>query len=313
MPGNRQSPASVKRGARLAMRRMRAMRSVRYTRVALGRFAHDDATKLAGHIAFTALFSLFPFLIVLIALAGLLGQNEGAHALVYTLLDYLPTDIVAVLRPPVDNIINGAGGGVITIGLVTSLWTAANVIESLRAAVNRAFGVRRPRAVWLRRLESVTLVALLALAIVVAVPLFFVLPIVIGPLVDFLGLNHAWVGFVRIARLPLLLTAMFAVVWLLFRTLPNARLRAKPLLPAAILVVGLWAVAGAGFSLYLRTVATYSVVYGGLGGVMVALLFFYLLAAIFILGAYFAAVHARVHGGIRRKRPHPRRSATPRR
>lgn len=80
-------------------------------------------------------------------------------------------------------------------------------------------------------------------------------------------------------------------------------------MPAAILVVVLWALAGAGFSVYLRTVATYNIVYGGLGGVVVALMFFYLLAAVFILGAYFAAVHARVHGGLHRKIPRARADA----
>lgn len=309
MSGNSPQVRSAFDKGRAVLRRLRDTRPVRYTRVAVGRFLRDDATKLAGHVAFTALLSLFPFLIVLIALAGLLGQNDGAHALIYTLLDYLPTDIVAVLRPPVENIINGAGGGVITIGLVTALWTAANVIESLRAAVNRAFGVRRPRAMWLRRIESIALVAFLALAIVIVVPILFILPAVIAPAVDFLGINHAWVTLVQVARLPLMLAAMFAVVWILFRFLPNARLRAKPLLPAAVLVVALWALAGAGFSIYLRTVATYSVVYGGLGGVIVALLFFYLLAAVFILGAYFAAVHARVHGALRRKSPRTRADA----
>ncbi|GGB58296.1 hypothetical protein GCM10011505_43970 [Tistrella bauzanensis] len=275
--------------------RLRGMRRVRELTVAYGRFIKDGADQISGHIAFAMLFSMFPFLIVLVVLAGTVGQADEVHKLILTLLDYLPPDVAAALRGPIDTIIFGPKGGLLTFGILTALWSASNALESMRNALNRAFRVRMVRPFWKRRGQSLILVVLGALILPVALALFVLLPITIGPAVDFFDLSESWIWLVHTLRPPLLLLGTIAVVWGLLRLLPDAlppRRRAL-LPPAAVIVLG-WTALLIGFSVYLRQTGGMNAVYGSLGSMIATLLLLYLAAYIFLLGGYWAAVRARI-------------------
>ncbi|WP_372027044.1 YihY/virulence factor BrkB family protein [Tistrella mobilis] len=277
------------------LRRLRSNRRVRELMVTYGRFTRDGADQIAGHIAFASLFSMFPFLIVLVVLAGVIGQGGEVHALILTLLDYLPPDVAQALRGPIDTIIFGPKGGLLTFGILTALWSASNALESLRNALNRAFRVKMVRPLWKRRLQSLALVAGGALALPVALALLVFLPIAIGPAVDFFGLSDAWVWLVHTLRPPLVLAGTVTVVWGLLRLLPDALPPRRRVLlpPAAVIVLG-WMALLIGFSVYLRQTGGMNAVYGSLGSMIATLLLLYLAAYVFLLGGYWAAVRSRI-------------------
>lgn len=275
--------------------RLRGLRRVRELTVAYGRFVKDGADQISGHIAFALLFSMFPFLIVLVVLAGTVGQADEVHNLILTLLDYLPPDVARSLREPIDTIIFGPKGGLLTFGILTALWSASNALESMRNALNRAFRVRMVRPFWKRRGQSLILVVLGALILPVALALFVLLPIAIGPAVDFFGLSESWIWLVHTLRPPLLLLGTIAVVWGLLRLLPDALPpRRRALLPPAAVIVLSWTALLIGFSVYLRQTGGMNAVYGSLGSMIATLLLLYLAAYIFLLGGYWAAVRARI-------------------
>lgn len=257
---------------------------------------------LAGHLAFMSLLALFPFLIFLLALAGFVGQTDAAARFVELTLANLPPEVAETLRGPVEEIIGARRGGLLTFGIVASLWSAGSGLEALRTAVNRAYGVSQFRPMWARRLESFLLVVLAAFAIILAMLL-----LVLGPqlweaarallhLPE--GIRRLWLPVQYGAGLATMLGAVCAVYFLL----PNVNLRLRWILPGAALAVAFWLLAASVFSLYLANFGSYAVTYGSLGGVVGALFFFYISAAILLFGAELNAAILRNELGSRAPR-----------
>ena len=149
-------------------------------------FADDDGWALASHIALSALLALFPFLIVLTALAGFVGSKDVADNLATLLLDTWPQEVAAPLAREIHNVLGTTRGGVLTIGVVLSVYFAASGVDSLRIALNRAYNAKETRLWWLLKFESIAYVLVAAVALLA---LGFL--IVLAPLVFATWLKHA--------------------------------------------------------------------------------------------------------------------------
>jgi membrane protein len=264
-------------------------------------FMGDDGLVMAGHMTFITLVSLFPFLIFLMALAGFFGQTEGGTRFVAFALESLPPEIAAVLEQPILEVVQERRGGLLTLGILTSIWTASSGIEAARDALNRAYETGERPPFWRSRLESIGLVILAPTVIVVAVLLLVLGPVAWQAAQGWLHLPEPWEGIWDAVRYVFGAAVMFAGVALLYTVLPRARLRARWILPGAAITVGLWLLAATGFSIFVTNFGSYTVTYGSLGGVVVALVFFYLMGALFIYGAEVNAAIARAEGGLPRR------------
>lgn len=262
---------------------------------AIRHFLFEDGFIVAGYIAFTALFALFPFLIFLLALAGFLGQGEAANDSIELALDLVPHEVARVLRPAIEDIRNQATPGLMTLSIALSLWFASSGIESLRHALDRAYGVEgEPNFVWARA-KSILLTAVTASSVLVVMIVLIGGPF-IRDLLEWMAqrrlFDHDLYFFVRYAFGLLLL---FGVTLLLHLVLPNAELRLSDVLPGVLISVVFWVEGALLYSFYLANFARYSVTYGSLGGIVLTLFFFYISAAIFIFGA-------QINAAVRRKR-----------
>lgn len=262
---------------------------------AIDHFVSDKGFIYAGYIAFTSVFALFPFLIFLLTLAGFLGEGDAAAASIELGLEMLPPEVASVLRPVIDEVRRTASGGLLTASIALTLWFSSSGFESLRAAVNLAYGVEQhPHFLW-SRLQSILLTIVSAVIVIVAM-----LALVIGPLIGNVVafLSHGeivepnTVAFARYALGILLLLALFAGLYLI---LPNVRVRLIEVLPGAVVAVALWVASAKIYSLYLQNLGRFTVTYGSLAGVILTLFFFYISAIVFILGA-------QLGGAIRRER-----------
>lgn len=249
------------------------------------RFVDDDALTLAGHIAYTALFALFPFLIFLSTLAGVFGQGAAAQRFIGLGLESLPNEVATTLAPAIREITERPRTGLMTVSILVALWAASSGIEALRTALNTAYNAEAPPVFWRSRLQSLILTVLFAGGILLTMT-----AIVAGPflwsLLEWVAIVPAFYGWLYGASHWLVgVIVLFGVVAMLYLLLPNRRLGFGDVAPGAAAAVALWA-AGAGlFQLYLSQLGRYSVTYGSLGGIVVTLLFFYITACIFILGA----------------------------
>ena len=261
------------------------------------RLTEHDGLMVAGYMAFAAFTSLFPFLLFLAALVSVLGTRETADQIVEGMFLFLPGDVARTLAPAVHEVMAGRRGGLLTFGVLATLWTASSGVEALRDALNRAYEAKDWQPIWWRRLQSMVVVVVGALILFVAS-----LAVILGPvlwrLVEIFGRPSTEEELVwTIGRYAVGTVVLAAGLVTLHRWLPNHHLVTRAVLPGALLTLGLWLLGASLFSLYLGTVADYSGVYGSLGGVVITLFFFYLTAALFILGAEYNAVRLKAPNG----------------
>ena len=183
----------------------------------------DEGLELSGYIAFTAFLSLFPFLIFLAALAGFLGDRETADGFIEAMFNFMPDDVAETLAPAVREVVGAREGGLLTFGILATLWFASNGFEALRTGLNRAYGVSEQRAMWWLRLQSIAFVISGGLII-----LFLSLVVILGPLVwKVLGPTVHSVLETRLlfgtARYLFAGVLLFGALTLLHRWLPNTR------------------------------------------------------------------------------------------
>lgn len=271
----------------------------RITWDAMFHFFNDNSLIIAGYIAYMTLFALFPFLIFLTTLGGVLGQSEAATRVVEYALEALPPEVASTLAPTIQDIIAQPRTGLMTISIVVALWVASSGLEALRAALNEAYNAEQYPAIWRARLQSLFLTVVFAIGI-----LLTMVAIVAGPfiwsMVEWLLIIPSFYGWLYgLSRYFFGVIVLYGIVVTLYFVLPNRSLRRREVFPGAAVAVILWIATASLFSFYLSRLANYSLTYGSLGGIVVTLLFFYVSACIFIFGAEINAAVRRHHVAVR--------------
>lgn len=249
-------------------------------------FLADDGWAIASHIALSSLMALFPFLIVLTSIAGFIGSKNLAERAAELLLQIWPMQVSDALSVQIHDVLMTARGDALTIGLLLALYFASNGVESLRVALNRAYSVVEMRRWYWLRLESIgyTLVAAFT-----ALAMAFL--IVLGPLL--LETARLYVPLMvesnerllTIGRYGITIIAMTAALLILHAWLPCGRRSFRQILPGIIFTMAASLLSGAGFGFYLARFAhNYVTMYAGLASLIIALVFLYFIAAIFVFG-----------------------------
>jgi membrane protein len=253
---------------------------------AFWRFQEDDGWGIASHIALSALMAIFPFFIVLTSLAGLFfGSSELADEVAKTMLATWPEEVAVPIAQEIHNVLTNTHTGALTLGAVLSVYFASSGIESLRIGLNRAYGVVEMRHWILLRLESIGYVLLAALGSL-ALGIF----IVLGPLLFRAALRHApWLdqleGSFTLVRFAVASVVLIIALAVAHKWLPAGRRRFIDILPGIVATLLLWLAAGIAFGRYLAEFSlNYVNTYAGLASAMIALVFLYWTASIFVYG-----------------------------
>ena len=286
------SPSRTGSGAFSAMRRFLRPRPVRLLRrwVAIGYaaydgFVRDDGWAIASHISLTTLMSLFPFLIFVTALTGFLGSQSLADQVAKLLLEAWPPEVAGPIASQITNVMTRSHGDLLTIGVALALYFSSSGVESLRIGLNRAYGELEVRAWWLLRLESIGYVLVGAAALIA---LSFVIVGATGGLNRLVERAH-WLAPIEKSftfwRYVIATGVLVVALALVHKWLPAGRRRLLDTLPGIVVTLLLWVVTGVGFGDYLAKFAgNYVSMYAGLASAMVALVFLYWTAAIFVYG-----------------------------
>jgi membrane protein len=274
--------------------------AVKITWRAIVHLVDDGGMTFAGHIAFMSLFSLFPFLIFLTTLAAQIGQSLAAREFIQFALDALPKEVAQAMRPAIEQVISTPSTSLMTISIVASLWAVSSGIEALREALNQAYGVSEPRPLWLRRLQSLLFTVLFSVCIIAVMIMLVVWPVAFSYVAPVLKLHWRSTLFDS-GRYILAVLLLYLVVAVLYRWLPSRHLPRREVLPGAAVTVVLWIVLASLFSLYLQNLTRFTVTYGSLGGIVMALLFFYMSGLIFIFGAEINSARRRTEAALLRE------------
>ncbi len=249
-------------------------------------FLADDGWAIASHIALSALMALFPFLIVLTSLAGFFGSKELADQAAGLMLQVWPKQVADSLSGEIHDVLTTTRGDALTIGVVLALYFASNGVESLRVALNRAYSVIEPRRWYWLRLESIGYTLIAAFT---ALAMAFM--IVLGPLILEAARRHIPLivetneNFLNLSRYGIAITALIVALFILHAWLPAGRRAFLQILPGIIFTLVASLVSGIVFGQYLARFANnYVSMYAGLASVIIALVFLYFIAAIFVYG-----------------------------
>lgn len=257
---------------------------------------HHDGMELAGYLTFLGMLAIFPFLVFLVSIAGFMGEINRGSEFITLITSYMPQDFIQSLQPRIEEIISGPPQGLLTLAIVGTLWTSSSAVEGLRMVLNRAYNVQTPPAYIWRRLMSVVQLILLSILIVIAMLFMTIIPILWGWLEQKFKLFDMINPSLTYLRYSLSFLTFFGAVAASYYILPNIRQSFRLIAPGAFCVVILWMVAAELFGVYLTTFNQLNVVYGGLAGIIVTMLFFYILAVIYIWGAEFNHQFARLMG-----------------
>jgi membrane protein len=253
---------------------------------AFNTFLADDGWAIASHIALSALMALFPFLIVVTSLAGFFGTKDLADQVASLMLQTWPSQVADTLSGEIHNVMTKPRGDALTVGVALAIYFASNGIESLRVALNRAYSVTEPRSWYWLRLESI---GYTLLAAVVSLALAFL--IVLGPLL--LETARRYVPLVvesnetllNLARYGIAILSLVIALFVLHAWLPAGRRRFQDILPGIAFTLIASLISGMVFGQYLaRFASNYVTTYAGLASVVIALVFLYFIAAIFVYG-----------------------------
>jgi membrane protein len=249
-------------------------------------FLADDGWAIASHIALSTLMALFPFLIVLTSLAGFFGSKELADQAAGLLLQTWPKQVADTLSSQIHDVLTTTRGDILTVGAVLAVYFASNGVEALRVALNRAYAVIEPRRWYWLRLESI---AYTLVAAFTSLAMAFL--IVLGPLIIEAVRRHIPLivesneQLLNLSRYGITVTALTVALFILHAWLPAGRRGFLQILPGIVFTMVASLVSGVVFGEYLARFANnYVTMYAGLASVVIALVFLYFIAAIFVYG-----------------------------
>jgi len=254
----------------------------------------SDGFTHAGNLAYLSLLTLFPFFIVVAAVAGALGRTDDGLRAVRVFLQTVPPDVGKLIAAPVASVIAArSSGGLLTFGIVVTLWTISGFIETIREIIRKGYGTTASQSLWRYRVGAILLIVGAVLLMLVAFAAQVVLTGVeqaVQQWLPFAAQAQGILGIGRIVPAGVLMLALYGV----FYALTPARFRrgSCPIWPGALLTTLVWNGTTMLLPLALGQFGSYDMTYGSLAGVIVALLFFYIIGLGLVAGAQLNAALA---------------------
>jgi membrane protein len=260
----------------------RAVRAV--LREAMLRLWSDDAFGLAGNVAFRSLLAVFPFLIFTSAITAFIGDRSMANNLIDFLIAIVPPPLIEPIVSEVEHVMTVPRGGILSIGILLTIWFAVGGVDSVRVGLNRAYGLRETRSTFILLGVQIAMVVFASLALVLVGYLLVLAPRAGSWLHTLIpGFDPASVS-IRLIRFPASATIFIVVLFAAHILLPARRTIFSNLWPGVIFTAVAWTLLAAAFSYYVESFGTYASYYAGMAGIIAALYFMYLAALLLIFG-----------------------------
>ena len=276
-PGKPDSPTELTRPSLLYVLRQTA-----------GEFTRDQCMDLAAALTYYAVLSLFPALLVVMSLLGVVGQGERTADTILGIVDDVsPGAAVDVLRQPIEQLVNAPSAGItLVVGILGALWSASGYVGAFGRAMNRIYEVEEGRPAWKLRLQQLAL----TFAGLIVAAIAALLLAVSGPVAEAvggsLGIGETGLTVWNIARWPVLLLLVVVGVATLYFTGPNVQQpKFRWISVGAAIAILTWIVASLLFGFYVANFGSYNKTFGTLAGVIVFLLWLWLTNLALLFGA----------------------------
>ncbi|EEP9939891.1 YihY/virulence factor BrkB family protein [Listeria monocytogenes] len=246
------------------------------------RVGRNDVSGNAAQLAYYMLFSIFPMLLIAATLLAYLHIDKDS---VFNMIkEFAPDQIMDFLEENLNNLLTQKNGGLLSIGIIATLWSASNGMNAVMKSLNKAYGVTNKRNYVVQRLLSMFF-TLAMLATVGATLLLLVFGQQIGMfLINHLNFSEDFLSFWNNLRWTVTLIVIFVVFTFLYWVAPNRRSTLINVLPGALFSTIGWTVASLGFAYYVNNFGNYSATYGSIGVIIILMLWFYLTGIILMIG-----------------------------
>jgi membrane protein len=261
-------------------------------RKTLREFSKDQCPDLAAALTYYGVLSLFPAILALVSLIGLFGDpQKTTDALLQIVQGFVPAETVDTVGGVVSDLANApAAGFTLVIGLATALWSASGYVGAFGRAMNRVYEVDEGRP-FVKLRGTMLVVTLLAIAIVAVLAGMLVLS---GPVAEavggLIGLSGVFLGIWNIAKWPVMVVLIIVIIAVLYYATPNVKQpKFKWISMGSGIALFVFLIASLGFGFYVGNFGNYNKTYGALGGVIVMLLWLWILNMSLLFGAEFDA------------------------
>ncbi|MCB1429693.1 MAG: YihY/virulence factor BrkB family protein [Nitratireductor sp.] len=271
-----------------------ALRHAIALRNALLQFGRDDGWAIASHITLSGIMALFPFVIFCTSLAAYFDLGDFPDTAVHLIFDIWPDSVAGAISSEIRTVLTRPRGDILTLGALVSLFFASSGVEALRLGLNRAYAAKEQRNFLVLRAQSILFVLLSAIIVATIAILLVLLPIgwaIARKLIPWLDSYESMVGFWRVAASIIVLVLALPAC---HKWLPAGSRPLSGILPGALLTLIVWFIASLGFAAWLEQFANYVGTYAGLAGIVIALVFIYIMSVIFLIGAEYNAALARM-------------------
>jgi membrane protein len=247
--------------------------------------SEDEVTDRAAALAYYFLFALFPALLFLTSLLGMLPLQGLMERLIAYAQQAMPGDAASIVQRTLTEIQAGARGGLLSFGALAALWAGSNGMASVITALNAAYGVEDPRPWWKRRLLSIALTFGFALFIISALVLIVFGPRIGETVASQLGLGGLFTLTWNILNVPVVVFFVLVGIALVYYFAPATKQHWRWVTPGSVVGLVLWLAMSYGLRVYVSHFADYGATYGSIGGVILLMLWLYLTGVALLVGA----------------------------
>lgn len=252
------------------------------------KFKEDNATILAAAQAYYYLLAIVPLLILLLAILPYLQIDP--QRVMDLLGDILPGEVAATFEEQIVSVVTTPAGGLLTVGILGTLWSASNAVSAFIKATNEAYDVEESRSFIVQKGIAILLTLFMLVAVIVAL----VLPIFGGAIINtvssFLNLPSETEILFQVLRWVISIAVMSLVLAVMYKIAPNKHFPFKEVIIGALVATILWQLVSLAFSFYVSNFGSYNATYGSLGGLVVLILWFFLTGLILVIGAEINAI-----------------------
>jgi membrane protein len=250
----------------------------------------DDGPQYAGYLSFLLLLSIFPFLFFFTAIAGYFANIIGESSynitkrLTFFFIDNVPENIIEGIMPYINEILDGPTQSLLTFTILGAIWTASSMIEGIKAILNKAYNFDNHNSFYFYLFgRFISIIEFLMISLVIL--MFFIAPKIIPSIQQKFAIIEGLKIFPQFFHNLLTTLLFFLFISTLYMFLPKKKQSFFSVIPGSAMFVFLWVIASNLFSFYIKSFAQVSLIYGSIAGIIIILLFFYIINLCFIYGA----------------------------